>query len=290
MDDPVQVSTFPTPHRLHWMRPRGSRLDLLYLAWGHRFYGQKPSPHVPATAWGWHVIRRGNPILRWGLKEFPVGANDVFVFAPGCVQSLWDVSDRQSNVLVWQWEAPPACEACIPPRKGLLRWKASPGVVRRLEQIHAECRQEVFYSDQFTPLALKHLRLALEVALARSRGAGISVLSQEGPCALAVRWMREHLEVANPVHHICDYLQVSPSTLRRAFLDGLGRSPAAFFQQLKMERAREMLRQMSVKEVAYQLGYHYPNDFSKAFKEHFGTNPTASFAQRRGSVARGRGA
>lgn len=275
MERSDQSPDFPAPHRLHWRRPDGSSFKLFYLTWGHRFYGRKPSPFVRAKLWCYTVIRQGNPILKLASGEVPLRARDVCIVAPGCLHALRDCGDSRSDVLGWQWETPPGCQDVIPKRKGFLRWRANLEVLRHLQQIHADCRQEVFYSDEWTPLALEHLRLALDVTLARSCKMHPLPSQQEEPWTLAVRWMQEHLQVVNPVHHICDYLQVSPSTLRRLFLDHLGHSPAAHFQQLKMERALEMLQYLSVKEVAYRLGYRYPNDFSKAFKDHFGVSPTA---------------
>jgi len=55
----------------------------------------------------------------------------------------------------------------------------------------------------------------------------------------------------------------------------MGESPAGYFRRLKMNEAEKLLRSgaMSVKEVAYRLGYRHPGDFGRAFKSFSGFTP-----------------
>ncbi|MFK8103292.1 MAG: helix-turn-helix domain-containing protein, partial [Saprospiraceae bacterium] len=59
-------------------------------------------------------------------------------------------------------------------------------------------------------------------------------------------------------------------------LKGLtGLSPGAFRKQIRMKTAYTLLleKQLSVKEVAFEVGYKYPSHFSKDFKTLFGVSP-----------------
>ncbi len=281
MDEHGQNASFPPPDRLYWMRPPGSKLKLFYLTWGRRFYGRQPSPFVRAKYWCCVAVRAGTPTLVLTGEEVPLAPRDVVVIHPDCVYCLRDQGNRSCEVLGWQWGSPPACSGCAPPARGLLHWRASAEDLSHLEQIHSACRKEVFRDDEYTALSLDHLRIALDVTLARSRTPKSGQSREQEQFDVATRWMQQHLHAVEPVQHICDYLQISASTLRRLFLRRGKESPASYFHRLKMERARELLRRTSVKEVAYRLGYHYPNDFSAAYKDYFGVNPTSQGSGRK---------
>ena len=155
-------------------------------------------------------------------------------------------------------------------------WKVAPRIVRQLQQIHAGCRQEVAHPDGLTPLALERLRLEPELCLGRMRQSQSPLPAASNRLDLAIRWMQHNLSVRRPVSFQCDYLQVSPSSLERLFLDNLGELPSSHFQRLKMQQATEFLKQdsLSVKEIAFTLGYRHANDFSRAFKSYTGRTPS----------------
>lgn len=71
---------------------------------------------------------------------------------------------------------------------------------------------------------------------------------------------------------LCEYLQISPSSLRNLFQEHCGKSPQAVAPGMRMERARKrlMARNVTVKEVACELGYSHPNDLWRAYKRFFG--------------------
>jgi AraC family transcriptional regulator of adaptative response / methylphosphotriester-DNA alkyltransferase methyltransferase len=58
--------------------------------------------------------------------------------------------------------------------------------------------------------------------------------------------------------------------------------------RVRMERAAEMLtsRALTVREVAFRVGYRQPAQFAKAFRRHHATSPSEYRAAHRLSVAR----
>ncbi len=62
----------------------------------------------------------------------------------------------------------------------------------------------------------------------------------------------------------------------RLFKQQTGRSPWQYITERKLERARELLlaTQLSVKEVACQLGFNTPDYFSRLFARHTGVTPS----------------
>ena len=63
--------------------------------------------------------------------------------------------------------------------------------------------------------------------------------------------------------------------MRNLFQSHSGQSPQAVALELRMQRARQRLADgiIPVKQVAYELGYGHANDFSRAYKRHFGVSP-----------------
>jgi AraC-like DNA-binding protein len=68
---------------------------------------------------------------------------------------------------------------------------------------------------------------------------------------------------------------VSRTHFFRAFKQETGQSPYKYHLQLTIRRAGEMLRNsaMSVKQIAFSLGFTSPYHFSKLFKSKMGTSP-----------------
>lgn len=68
----------------------------------------------------------------------------------------------------------------------------------------------------------------------------------------------------------------SPRQLERLFCRHLGRSPMRYYLGLRLERARQLLRQtsMPVLAVALSCGFPTASHFSKSYCEHFGCSPS----------------
>lgn len=68
---------------------------------------------------------------------------------------------------------------------------------------------------------------------------------------------------------------LSPSRYHSLFRELTGLSPAAYIIDLRLQSACDLLRStdMSIKQIALQVGYDDPFFFSKLFKRHLGVSP-----------------
>jgi hypothetical protein len=104
-----QMSVFPKalhlppPGRPRWVCPESARLDLLYLAWGHRQYGQNPIPVSRHTGWHYVLINWGKPTLILKNEQKTLKAGDFLVIDPDCASGWADEPDGVSELLVWIW-------------------------------------------------------------------------------------------------------------------------------------------------------------------------------------------
>jgi len=69
---------------------------------------------------------------------------------------------------------------------------------------------------------------------------------------------------------------VSYSNFRKLFKEYTGISPAMYQQDLRLQRAKEMLSttNLSIKEIAYRLNFESPDYFSCKFKVKTGQKPS----------------
>ncbi len=88
--------------------------------------------------------------------------------------------------------------------------------------------------------------------------------------------IREALESNLTIQQIAEELSVSYSNFRKLFKEYTGLSPAVYQQDLKLQRAKELLSTttMSVKEIAYRLNFDSPDYFSAKFKIKTGRRPS----------------
>jgi len=265
----------PPPGRPRWICPQSAQLDLLYLSWGHRQYGRNPIPVSFHPGWHYVLVDRGNPTLVLEHDKKVLNPGDFLIIDPDCAFGWVDRPDGVCDLLNWIWRTGPRCSDFIPAPGTYLQWAINPALQRKLEQLHAMCREEVEQSDALSKLAIERLHIGIDVTLARLIRRKTQPPEPTVRMELAVRWLAQNLAEPNPVRALCEYLQISPATLTRMFQASHGESPALYHQRLRMRRAQEMLEtgRFSVKEVAYTLGYKHPNHFSRAFTGFVGKNP-----------------
>lgn len=98
----------------------------------------------------------------------------------------------------------------------------------------------------------------------------------------AVRFMGSNLEANITLSDIARACNVSRSTLKSIFSRYTGMGCMAFFAQLRLERAKQLLEAgMRCSEVSSRLGFSSQAYFSKRFKEFYGLLPSAVRKQKR---------
>ncbi len=88
--------------------------------------------------------------------------------------------------------------------------------------------------------------------------------------------IRESLECPLTIQQVAQDLGVSYSNFRKLFKEHTGLSPAIYQQDLRLQRAKELLTttDMSIKEIAYRLNFESPDYFSAKFKAKTGRKPS----------------
>jgi AraC-like DNA-binding protein len=245
------------------------RSELVYLGWGLRSYGRHPTQPIANEQWSYSVILKGAPIILLEQGPYRLAPSQMIVVAPHRRYQIGfrDEPDAHAEVLIWIWRTPPLVREIRPPLGGHLLVQLDGPTRKRLEALHAACRREVSHFDSFTAKAIRGLRLQIDTELVRRLVGHNTTPDRRRLLDLAVHWMESNLRHANPVFLLCDYLQISRSTLNEIFDDAFKESPSVHYRRLRMKKGADLLDQgASVKEVAFKLGYKHANDFSRAFR------------------------
>lgn len=84
----------------------------------------------------------------------------------------------------------------------------------------------------------------------------------------SIAYMKRHLDMPLQASTLVARANVSPSSFFTMFKRHVGHTPIDYFIRMRMRRACRLLEEtgMSVKSVAYALGYNDPFYFSRIFK------------------------
>ena len=94
--------------------------------------------------------------------------------------------------------------------------------------------------------------------------------------------VEEYIEanICNPamlsLNVLATQFNYSPSQFSRRFIAVSGESVKEYVTKVKMNKAKELLRtvNLSITDIAYQLGYTNPFYFTNVFSKRFGFSPT----------------
>ncbi|WP_374378378.1 GlxA family transcriptional regulator [Dongia sp.] len=93
----------------------------------------------------------------------------------------------------------------------------------------------------------------------------------------AIEAMEGHVESPLRTPRLAKHAGVSTRQLERLFLQQFGRSPTKYYVMVRLEKARKLLRHssLSVLEVGVSCGFTSASHFARAYRNQFGTSPSA---------------
>lgn len=248
--------------------------ELVYLAWGKRRYGIQPIPLSDNTGWNYTVVLSGAPTVHADSEELRMRAGELAILSPELKLSFRDRGPATCEILTWIWTTPPH-HLVRSDGQNIFRFPLDKATLSSLARLHASTREEIIQPDQWTHLALGQIRLHLDLILARREGSKDRNSSMR--FRFAMDYIRQHPEIHDPLKAVSQYLQVSVSTVKRLFAQHSMKSAKRICHEHRMQTARRLLASepLSVKQVAIELGYSHPGDFSRAYHSFFGHYPSS---------------
>jgi transcriptional regulator GlxA family with amidase domain len=109
-----------------------------------------------------------------------------------------------------------------------------------------------------------------------------------GPLLRVLERMEMHIEEPLSRQALARSAGLSLRQLERLFRDHLGRTLGEHYLHLRLDRARDLMRQttLSVLQVALACGFVSASHFSRAYRARFGHSPRAERASRSGGLTR----
>lgn len=152
------------------------------------------------------------------------------------------------------------------------------GYSSEIESLYNEAlttaQEEAAYVQQTLAGIVNHL-----IGLMYSRQRNIILGKNQGHVDLinkARTRIRSTLEEDVTIQEVADEMGVSYSNFRKLFKEFTGVAPAMYQQELRLQRAKELLvtTDKSIKEIAYRLNFESPDYFSSKFKTKTGYKPS----------------
>jgi transcriptional regulator GlxA family with amidase domain len=99
--------------------------------------------------------------------------------------------------------------------------------------------------------------------------------ASKGDVVSLIAWLEAQLHKPISVEQMADFLNLSVRTLHRRCLQALDMTPAQVLSELRLERSRNLLHELSIplKTIAHECGFATPEAYSKAFRQRFNIAP-----------------
>ena len=162
----------------------------------------------------------------------------------------------------------------LSPEKPIYRVGFSAEIVELYKSALRTAQEEAAYSQQLLAGIVNHL---IGTMYAMERNIELNKDHTHVEMINRARFrIREALESDLTIHRLAEDMGVSYSNFRKLFKEYTGMSPALYQQDLRLQRAKELLSttKLSIKEIAYRLNFESPDYFSSKFRMKTGQKPS----------------
>lgn len=98
-------------------------------------------------------------------------------------------------------------------------------------------------------------------------------LEQTNPIHKSIQYIQSHIMEPISINLLAYDLNMSEANFSNSFKKIMGITPKEYITNLKLMKAKEMLKDQNVTEVAYDLGYDNISHFIALFKNRYGITP-----------------
>jgi AraC-like DNA-binding protein len=218
-----------------------------------------------------HIVASGRGKVSFEHDCYEVGPGDVFVFFPDQHIHYYDFEKTPWHYTWFMLKGVRAADAV-----GLCGFSAGQPyraqARTRATRVAIEYASDVLSGDYVSPLVSAEVALRILNSLSVvPSGQSMSIVDQ------AMALFDQHDGSFLGVDELARILQISRTTLFRAFRQELGRSPKEVFGEMRLRQAQTLLRfsHNNIKTIASICGYRNAAYFNRVFKSHVGMPPGA---------------
>jgi AraC family transcriptional regulator len=250
---------------------------LCYLGTGTRRYAEHPLPAYRRPYWEFQAVLSGRIAMTEKAGPGLLRQRHLWLSAPGHWHGWTGEPGRAAEIAVFHFLRVPEPLAKKIPEKSHIEIPLSAGQGKRIRDLAAGLGENLQWPGPEMLLRQEHALLELSLLVhegrhlpGRDRGDAARERVQK-----ALAWFAAHLEDNPGLDEVARAAGSSASHLRRHFHEILEASPKKIFDQLRFQRAMEMMADPSIKlsTVSDACGFESPSAFSRAFKKKFGVGP-----------------
>ena len=250
---------------------------LIYLGTGPRRYGEEPLPLSRRRGWEFQAVLKGKiaPLLRDGAPMAPA-AHRLWIFQPGHVHGWVGEKGRAAEVAVFHFVTVPESLKRILEPRGMTEIDLTPGEVRQIRELARKVEPYWTRPASGMMVCYEYALMALSLLVTEKLGRRTEPESYaQSRVNAALSWYSERMEEDPSLPEIARAVGVSGVHLRRLFHKVLQASPGNVIDQLRFQRATQLMSDPAIKleEVGLRCGFGSASSFSRAFKAKFGASP-----------------
>lgn len=253
---------------------------LIYLGGGNRTYGQEPIPLRNRNLWEFQAIVDGVAAPTFPDQPNParlVGSR-LWVFAPDCVHG-W-VGDGANECEVGVFHFPYVAETLhnIMPESGWLSVGLTPHNAKEIRRYITVGTEQLRAPSPLSQLYFQSILTGLSILIMEELEVNqMSPVTSNARHTVgeAVSWYGANLHLSPTLDDAAKHVSVSPAHLRRMFHQATAMSPKQAFDQLRFQKAHELLEEPrhTIENIAELTGFYSASAFSRAFKLRYGISP-----------------
>lgn len=276
----IQIDSIITIHYFEYMK------DFVFHGESHDF-------------WEFLYVDKGNVLVRSGEKQIQLDAGDIIFHEPNEFHAIRSIGNSSPNLIAVSFTTEsPAISFFKKKSYTLSKYErtllshliktaketfSTPLHLPSVEKIEINPKSS-FGSEQLILLYLELFLITVQKNYSESTNLVTSkpftIIEESAPIKSnriteAIEYMQFHICESLSLSTICNALSISRSTLQSAFHEEMHCGVMEYFNNLKIQRAKEIIRDgnMNFTEISYFLSYSSLQYFSKQFKKSTGMSP-----------------
>ena len=225
--------------------------------------------NVPFRPWpSFLAVKEGEYRYYSAGKEIVVKEGDVLFLPKGSVYNYSIFSKKTTTFQVTFDIYPDEVNSMLPEKLTILDKKSSSQIISLFPKLLKAFRS----NTSFTPFSLSSLIFQF-----------LSIMTKQFEPSLysnqitpAIKYLEQNFNSTFPISTLSKLCNLSPSHLRRLFVQETGMSPLKFKNKLRSEEACRLLElgEYNIAEISEIMDFDTPYSFSKFFKSEMGISPS----------------
>jgi len=251
---------------------------LIYLGTGERRYGEQPLPPHHRRAWEFQAVLRGKIGVLLPEGGQPLASARLWIFPPDHLHGWSGEKGKPAQVAVFHFLSVPELLNRLLPSEGYFEIELNRQNLRKIRELANEVERYWNHPAPGMMICYEHTLMALSLIVCEAFASRVGESHAGYPKSrvnAAIAWYAERMAENPAFPDVARAIGVSSAHLRRLFHEVLQASPTQIIDQLRFQRAMQLMSDPAVKieAVGYQCGFTSASAFSRAFKTKFGCSP-----------------